>query len=29
MGFENVAWMLGDKGDYAAGWSHIWSLKMA
>lgn len=27
MGFENVAWMLGDKGDYAAGWSHIWSLK--
>ena len=27
MGFENVAWQLGDKGDYACGYNHIWNLK--
>ncbi|KAI9769415.1 MAG: hypothetical protein M1840_004117 [Geoglossum simile] len=27
MGYENVAWMLGDGGDMAAGFSHIWNLK--
>ena len=25
VGSEDVFWLLGDKGDYAAGWSHIWS----
>lgn len=25
--FENVAWLLGEKGDYATGWSHIGSLE--
>ncbi|KAL8828572.1 MAG: hypothetical protein Q9191_002509 [Dirinaria sp. TL-2023a] len=27
MGYENVAWQVGDKGDFAAGKSHIWHLK--
>ncbi|KAI9770739.1 MAG: hypothetical protein M1840_002989 [Geoglossum simile] len=26
-GYENVAWMLGDEGDIAAGFSHIWNLR--
>jgi HNH endonuclease len=27
IGYENVAWMLGDEGDIAAGFSHIWNLR--
>lgn len=27
MGFENVAWLLGDYGDHTASWSHMESKK--
>ena len=27
MGYENIAWQIGDEGDYARGYDHIWSLK--
>ena len=27
LGYENIAWQLGNEGNYALGHDHIWSLK--